>query len=37
MALMMNMSGLDMSTSVINEKVQMELEQIMDEFEEKKI
>ncbi|CDW91648.1 ww domain containing protein [Stylonychia lemnae] len=37
MALMMNMSGLDMSTSIINEKVQIELEQIMDDYEEKKI
>ena len=32
----MNMSGLDASTSVINERVQTELEQLMDEFEEKK-
>ena len=33
--LLMNMSGIDASTSVINERVQMELEQLMDEYEEK--
>jgi len=35
--LLMNMSGLDASTSVINERVQIELEQVMDEYDEKKI
>ena len=35
--LLMNMSGLDASTSVVNERVQLELEQLMDEYEEKKI
>jgi hypothetical protein len=33
----MNMSGLDLSTSVINEKVQIELEKLMDDYEEAKI
>lgn len=35
--LLMNMSGFDASTSVINERVQIELELIMDDFEEQKI
>jgi hypothetical protein len=37
MALMMNMSGMDMNTSTINERVQIELEQLMDEYEDQKI
>lgn len=36
MAMMMNMSGID-SSAVINERVQLELEKIMDEGEEQKI
>ena len=35
--LLMNISGLDASTSVINERVQIELENMLDEYEEKKI
>lgn len=35
--LLMNMSGLDASTSVINERVQIELEQVMEEYDEQKI
>jgi len=35
--LLMNISGLDASTSVINERVQVELEQLLDDYEEKKI
>jgi len=35
--LLMNISGLDASTSLINERVQIELENMLDEFEEKKI
>lgn len=31
------MSGLDASMSVVNERVQLELEQILDDYEEKKI
>jgi hypothetical protein len=34
---LMNMSGLDISTSVVNEKVQAELEQILDDYDEMKI
>ena len=33
----MNMSGLDVSTSAVNEKVQYELEKLMEDYEEKKI
>lgn len=33
----MNISGMDASTSVINERVQIELEAMMEEYEEKKI
>ena len=33
----MNISGLDGSTSIINERVQIELEQILDDYEELKI
>lgn len=35
--ILMNMSGLDISTSVVNERVQIELEKYMDELEEQKI
>jgi hypothetical protein len=35
--LLMNISGMDASTSIINERVQIELENLLDEFEEKKI
>lgn len=35
--MLMNMSGLDISSSHINERVQMELEQLMDDFEDEKI
>ncbi len=35
--LLMNISGLDASTSLVNERVQIELENMLDEFEEKKI
>lgn len=35
--LLMNISGLDGSTSIINERVQIELEQILDDYEELKI
>jgi hypothetical protein len=34
---LMNMSGLDNSTSMINERVQIELENLMDDMEEQKI
>ena len=33
----MNISGIDNSTSMVNERVQIELEQLMDEQEEEKI
>ena len=35
--LLMNMSGLDASTSVVNDRVQFELEQLLVDHEEKKI
>lgn len=35
--ILMNMSGLDASTSVVNERVQFELEQLLDDHEERKI